>query len=137
MKYPSKYSNGKTVSAAQYITEIICEHLAVKERKDLHYRFWLNPEWTKFYKSQIFSANKLLKKYSDKAIIEALKTKTGQKIYSLRAPHLLAIIEQQQKIIESRPEPAPTNIQRNADAVGAKKQSNKNIIDKLRELDNG
>ena len=24
-KYPSKYSNGKSVSASQYITELICE----------------------------------------------------------------------------------------------------------------
>ena len=41
-KYPSKYSNNKTVSAAQYITEIICEKKAKREGKDLHYIFWLN-----------------------------------------------------------------------------------------------
>ena len=33
------------VSDAQYITEIICEHKAKRDRKDLHYRFWLNKEW--------------------------------------------------------------------------------------------
>ena len=29
-KYISKYSNNKEVTAAQYITEIICEHYAQK-----------------------------------------------------------------------------------------------------------
>ncbi len=138
MKYPSKYSNGKTVSAAQYITEIICEHLAKKEKKDLHYRFWVNPEWQKFYKSQIFSANKLLKKYSAKAIIEALKTTAGQKIYSLRAPHLLAIIDQQERLLAAKPAPAlNTDIERNLDNTGVQnKPKTKSLIDKLKELDN-
>ena len=40
--YPSRYSNGKTVSAAQYITELICEHKANIEKLDLHYKFWTN-----------------------------------------------------------------------------------------------
>ena len=48
--YISKYSNGKKVSDAQYITEIICEHKAKRDKKDLHYRFWLNKEWEKFFK---------------------------------------------------------------------------------------
>jgi hypothetical protein len=138
MKYPSKYSNGKTVSAAQYITEIICEHLAKKDKKDLHYRFWVSPEWQKFYKSQIFSANKLLKKYSPKAIIEALKTTTGQKIYSLRAPHLLAIIDQQERLLAAKPDPVlSVDIERNTDNIGSQnKLKTKSLIDKLKELDN-
>jgi len=45
-KYISKYSNGKQVSAAQYITELICENKARIEQKDLHYRFWNNKEWS-------------------------------------------------------------------------------------------
>jgi hypothetical protein len=36
-KYLSKYSNGKTVSAAQYITEIICENKAKRDKLDLHW----------------------------------------------------------------------------------------------------
>lgn len=140
MKYPSKYSNGKTVSAAQYITEIICEHLAKKEKRDLHYRFWVNQEWSKFYKSQIFTAHKLLKKYSEKAIIEALKTPVAQKIYSLRAPHLLAIIDQQEKILAAKAELEAESIQdinitRTTKNTGSTKKLSKNIIDKLKELE--
>lgn len=136
MKYLSKYSNGKMVSAAQYITEIICEHLATKEKRDLHYRFWLNKDWEKFYKSQIFSANKLLQKYEDKAIVAALKTPKGQKIYSLRAPHLTAMIEEQAKILSSQNTKLTQSINRSVDSSGKNTQQKLNILDKLKEIDN-
>ena len=53
MKFISRYSNNKEVSAAQYIVELICEKKAKLEKKDLHYRFWLTKEWEKYYKNQI------------------------------------------------------------------------------------
>ena len=71
MKYISKYSNGKEVTAAQYITEIICEKKAKIDKVDLHFRFWTTKKWDKFYRNQIGTANKLLEQYSDKAIIKA------------------------------------------------------------------
>jgi hypothetical protein len=135
-KYLSKYSNGKTVSASQYITEIICEHLAIKNKKDLHYRFWLNKEWEKFYKSQIFSANKLLNKHSDKAIIAALKTPEGQKIYSLRAPHLLDIIVRQETIIQAQTHEQTVPIERNTESKGSTNSKKTNIFDRLKDIDN-
>jgi len=70
--YISKYSNDKEVSAAQYITEIICEHQAIRNKKDLHFRFWVSDEWAVYFRNQISSAHKLLKKYSSKAIVLAL-----------------------------------------------------------------
>jgi methionine salvage enolase-phosphatase E1 len=138
-KYLSRYSNNKEVSAAQYITEIICEHLAKKDKKDLHYKFWTNPIWTKFYKSQIFSAHKLLKQYSAKAIIAALQTPKGVYIYSLRAPHLIQIIEEQQKIINIKKEQDNNNttkIIRHNNSFGKIPIKKTNILDKLKELDN-
>lgn len=136
MKYLSKYSNGKTVSAAQYITEMICEHLAAKDKKDLHYRFWLSKEWEKFYKSQIFTANKLLVKYSDKAIIKALQTPTGKKIFSLRAPHLIAIIEQEEKILASQVATQRIEVQRSNNNIGHNLPKKKKTLDKLKDIDN-
>lgn len=134
-KYLSKYFNGKYVTAAQFITEMICERLAKKDKRDLHYRFWLSDDWQKSYKNQIPTANKLLKKYSAKAIIDALCSPTGKKIYSLRAPHLTPIIEQielklkQQPVVEIKP------IQRNMLDVGSVSKKSKNLIDKLKELE--
>ena len=134
-KYISKYSNGKEVTAAQYITEIICEHWAKQNQQDLHYRFWTSAKWQKHYKSQIPAANKLVKKYNPKAIIRALNDPKAWKIYSLRAPHLPAMIEQHQKILESQKEELTKNFERKEEVKFAKKKTKQNIISKLRELD--
>jgi len=133
--YPSRYSNGKTVSAGQYITELICEHKANIEKLDLHYKFWVNKEWASYYRNQIASANKLLKKYHPKAIIKALNDSRSAKIYSLRAPHLVAIIEQYQKLVDQENTELDLNIDRKDKAVYRQPVSKKNIISKLRELE--
>jgi hypothetical protein len=135
--YPSRYSNGKTVSAAQYITELICEHKAKLSKMDLHYRFWVNKEWSKYYRDQIATANKLIKTYPAKAIIRALNDKKAEKIYSLRAPHLISIIEQYQKLVESENNEISTPIDRSPVNTFRKPLPAKNILSKLKELDDG
>jgi hypothetical protein len=137
MKYPSKYSNGKSVTPAQYISELICERIAKRTKKDLHYRFWLSKEWEKQYKGQITTAHKLLKQYDAKVIIAALNSTQGVKIYSLRAPHLVDIIEQTRDT--QKPDaPAPKIIERNfLDKGKIANKHTSNILDKLKEIDNG
>lgn len=133
--YPSKYSNGKSVSAAQYITELICEKKAKLDKKDLHYRFWVSPEWESFYRNQISSAHKLLKKYSDVAVVRALKNTRAEKIFSLRAPHLPPIIEHEQQLLDAENQTLSLKIDRK-DNVSFSKTSNKpNIISKLKDLE--
>ena len=137
-KYISKYSNGKEITAAQYITEIICEHWAKQNQKDLHYRFWSTSEqWQKHYKNQITSANKLLKKYSDKAIIKALNDSKAYKIYSLRDPFLLPIIEYYEKQLQENTESLTKEFVRKEQVkFSNKKSGKKNIISRLKDLDN-
>jgi len=137
MEYPSKYSNGKTVSAAQYIAELICERKAKKQKKDLHYRFWLSEEWEKEYKGQIAAAHKLLKKYDAASIVEALNSSQGVKIYSLRAPHLEGIISKVSESRAKRPKPKQKTIERNLFDKGKVEIKKTNILDKLKEIDNG
>lgn len=136
MKYPSKYSNGKDVSAAQYIAEMICERLAKKNKKDLHYRFWLSKEWEKEYKGQIAAANKLLKTYTFTEIVHALNSVYGLKIYSLRAPHLIDIIEKTKSSVPKTFVHQNKNIERNFLDRGRENNTKHSIIDKLKELDN-
>lgn len=136
-KYISKYSNGKEVSAAQYITEMICETKAKMDKKDLHYRFWTNKEWSKFYRDQIATANKLVKKYGHKAIINALKNKKASRTYSLRSPFLLKIIKSEYEILKSQPEPKPRTYNRDVDTTKIRKTRQKrNILSRLEEIDN-
>lgn len=134
-KYISKYSNGKHVSAAQYITELICENKAKKDKLDLHYRFWTTKSWSTFYRNQIASANKLVKKYDPKAIIAALKHKDAEKIYSLRAPHLPAIIEKMQNQLESQNTILTQKFDRKDKLMIRPKQTTNNIISRLEELE--
>jgi hypothetical protein len=135
-KYPSKYSNGKDVSAAQYITEMICEKKAKREGKDLHYRFWINKEWSAFYRNQIASANKLVKQYKEIAIIKALNNVKAEKIYSLRAPHLIAIIEQEERVLASKNNDLSLNLERKQKISYNKSRiHNNNIISKLKDLE--
>lgn len=138
MKFPSKYSNGKEVTAAQYLAELICERVAKKNQKDLHYRFWLHPEWEKEYKGQVAAANKLLSQFDIKHIIGGLNSYRGQKIYSLRAPHLIDMIKQYMKT-----NPMPTKnhntpqIERDIKTYGRNTTKNNSILDKLRNIDDG
>lgn len=136
IKYLSKYSNGKEVSAAQYITEIICEHYAKKEKLDLHYRFWTRKEWATYYRNQIGTANKLLKKYSAKAIIKALNDPRSYRIYSLRAPHLVSIIEQAEEEIKHQNTELTKQYNRKQNSTFAKNSTKKNILSKLKDMDN-
>lgn len=131
----SKYSNGVQVSDAQYITEIICENYAKKNKKDLHYRFWLEKSWSKFYKSQIASANKLLKKYRADDIISALLSDAGRKIFSLRAPHLNDIIEKSAKENSAKNKEIKQKIDRTTLSRGKQNKTQKSIIDKLKDLE--
>lgn len=138
--YPSKYSNGKSVSAAQYITELICENKARIEKTDLHFRFWQTPKWSKFFRNQIASAHKLLKEYDMVPIVRALKSASGSKIYSLRAPHLIQIIElETTKYANAKTQ--SVNIDRidnpKIQNIKYTPQSKPNILSLLEDIDNG
>lgn len=137
-KYISKYSNNKEVSAAQYITELICENKARKDKLDLHYRFWVNKEWSLFYRNQIATANKLVKQYDDVAIVRAIKNEKASKIYSLRAPHLIPIIETEQQKLLSENKDLTLDLNRPEDVKFNRitTTKTKNIFSKLKDIDN-
>lgn len=137
-KYISKYSNGKLVSPAQYITELICENKARVDKKDLHYRFWVNKDWASFYRNQIASANKLVKQYDPKAIINAIKNQQAQRTYSLRSPVLTKLIQQEQKKIDAQPDNQEVaTYNRKVDASKRRKsRKSTNILSRLEEIDN-
>lgn len=85
-KYPSRYSPNGFVTAAQWVVEFVCEKKAKREKKDLPIQFWKIPEWQTFYRSQVNTANSLIKKHGEKAVIAALRNPKTAWMYSLRAP---------------------------------------------------
>lgn len=135
IKYPSRYSNNKLVSAAQYITELICEKKAKYDKKDLGFKFWLNKEWSKFYRNQIATANKLVKKYPEQAIIKALNNSKSNNIFSLRAPHLVSIIEYEKKLLESQNKQISKDFDRSDKKTFIKQNKTNSVISKLKEIE--
>ena len=136
MKYLSKYSNDKLVMPAQYIVEISCEHKAKRDKKDLHFRFWTNPEWSQYYKNQIATANQMIEKYPEQAIIRAINNKKAENIFSLRAPHLIPIIETEMVLMEQENKVLSVEFDRSENkSFLVSSKDPKSILSKLKELE--
>lgn len=109
-RYPSRFAVNKFVTAAQYVTEYICEKKAKKDKKDLPQNFWDLPEWNKFFRHQIVLANRLLKKYSVLSIINSLKRKESWWMTSLGATGLEALIQQEYNVLLEQERSLKTDI---------------------------
>lgn len=96
--YPSKYSPGGYVTAAQFIIENICEKKANTLNKTLPIQFWKLPDWANFFKSQLRKCHSLIKQYGEIPIIRALEDSKSKTTYSLHAPWLVPIIEKHSKL---------------------------------------
>lgn len=131
-RYPSRYSLGKFVTAAQYITEFVCETKARNEGKDLPERFWELPDWKKYYGFQVVICNRLLKKYSAKAILAALKQPKAKRIYSLQAPFLIPLIQAEQiKLDREQAMPVVVRNEPTLAATGTIRPRQKTVLDGL------
>ena len=135
-KFPSRYSSGSFVTAAQYIAELMCEKQARRKKLDLPQKFWQIDYWKKPYKIQLIAAQGLLKIYDVKAILNALKAKDGSNIYSLHAPHLDDIIKREQASLDRKPAAPEKEITRKSTTERPRDHVvKKTALGKLRDLD--
>jgi hypothetical protein len=95
-------STGEHVAEHQYLAELMVKRHADKKGHVLTYKYWNNKDdfWAKEYRSQVGEAAKLLKRYSIRAIINALNVVKWP--YSLRTHALLDEIKRQQVIIDKK-----------------------------------
>lgn len=131
----SKYSPKKYITVNQYILEIVCEAYAKKQGKDLPLQFWKLDEWKKEYLSQTRAVSRLLKKYSAKAILQAIR---GRNIWSLRPKWVENIIAQEEKKIQAAEKVAQLNATPKEERVEiqAVERPRRSKLDSLMELDN-
>ena len=136
-RYKSKYSPGKFVTADQYITELVCEKKAVKEKTTLPIKFWQLKDWKNFYRYQISVANKLIAKHKEEFIIKALKDSRSNRIYSLKNPYILILIKQFEKYEKSTQnnleEETVCDKEINDIKFRKNKSNKKNLLDELDE----
>jgi hypothetical protein len=80
-------STGNLCSVAQYVAEIVCLRKAEKDNKgSLEYRFWSKSK-NKQYKVEVRAAWKLIKKYSEDALLKYINSPSGRNVYSLGFLH--------------------------------------------------
>lgn len=99
--WQSRFAGG-FISNAQYLAECMCDRMARKDGRELPCKFWNLDLWKRKFLLQVRAANSLLKVYDCSAIIKALKTNEGKRIYSLGAQWLVPIVKTEQEKIRLR-----------------------------------
>tara|TARA_R110002020_G_scaffold359410_2_gene572067 strand:+ start:784 stop:1197 length:414 start_codon:yes stop_codon:yes gene_type:complete len=122
-------------NAAQYIAEFVCLRKAEKENVGRPaYALWNTKSWKRYYQYQVGYAYKLLKEFSDQAILRALKSSTGSWMYSLNMKKLKPLIKNEQKKIDEAPKPKQVEYTKDTKSQPQKRFSKNKDIN-LRDLD--
>ena len=136
-KYKSP-STGDYCTASQYIAELMCQRMAENSNEgSLAYKFWNTEKWKNTFTQQVVLANRLLKSHDESAVIRALRSKRGSKIYSLRFPALEDLIRVEQATLEKEElsEQKTIDIASHNPKSVPKPFGKKSKINKLRDLD--
>jgi hypothetical protein len=100
--FESRFGGG-WLSPGQYLAENMCARFATCQKTTLGVKFWRDKAWASRFRQQVDHANKLLKQFDIKAIIRALRTFHGQRVYSLGNPHLVPLIKAEQAKLVATP----------------------------------
>ncbi len=100
----SKYkhqSTGDYCTCASYLAELMCLRLAEhKNEGKLGYKFWNKKPWDWTFKQQLFTANTLVKKYGESAVVKAVNSPYLSKVFSLKNKRVVPEINRQLKLIK-------------------------------------
>jgi hypothetical protein len=136
--YESAHGAVGKITAYQKIAEIMVERQAAANGRQLPTRFWNVKPWDRAFRLQVNLAQGLLKLYSAGAIIRALQSEEGRRIYSLSAEWLDPLIQREEakeKLAEQRMRAAPATEARDAgEAPRAPAPSGKSIRERLKGL---
>ena len=135
-KYKSP-STGEYCTAAQYISELMCQRMAENNNEgSLAYKFWNTKKWKRTYINQVTKANKLVEKYDERAIVKFLNSDRGKRIYSLRFPNLEDMIAEEERKLETLDESSNTADYKDSSRSQPRKPFGKQSdMSRLRNLD--
>ncbi len=138
-RYQSRFGADKEISASQFIAEMVCEKMAIKEGHPLPKKFWNNNDkWHKLFINQVFAASSLLRIYPAHIVISCLRKQKF--IYSLRQKNFMEklmdenklYLENLKKIMDAPKVEVSDKIEKPRELFEDKKPS---IMDKLRNLE--
>jgi len=138
----SKYkheSTGDHCTCAAYVAEIMCRRNAEsKNQGSLPYKFWNRKPWDWTFKKQLYAANNLIKCFSEEAIVKAINSDEFRGIFSLNHPKVIGIIKKYQLLLDEEKAKPKQEVEVKKDAqVRKKSYGGKNILNKLRKIENG
>jgi hypothetical protein len=133
-KYKHK-STGDHCTCASYLAEMMCLRLAEhKNEGNLTYKFWNKKPWDWTFKQQLFTANSLIKKYGEVAVVRAVNSPALSKVFSLKNKRVVPEINRQLKLLEQRPE-QKQELDIKQDPVARKKSfGKKSKLSKIRNI---
>ena len=137
----SKYkheSTGEYCTCAAYVAEIMCmRHAQNKNQGSLPYKFWSKKPWDWTFRRQVNAAYKILKQYSEEALVKAIASKEFKIIFSLNHPNALGIIKKYQLLLDGQSESKQKiSVKENAKHQ-KKKYGRKSILNQIRNFENG
>lgn len=138
----SKYkheSTGDHCTCAAYIAEIMCKRNAEnKNQGSLPYKFWNRKPWNWTFRRQLYTANNLIKDFSEEAVVKAVNSDEFRGIFSLNHPKVIGIIRKYKLLLDEEKSKPKQEIEVKKDAkVRKNSYRGKNILSKLRNIENG
>src|SRR5687768_14677129 len=98
--FRSSYGGG-WITAQQLLAEVICARIARRDNVELVEGFWKSPRWSRECRLQLVLAASLLKEFSVAAVLAALKTTRGKRLYSLGLKSVLVpLIQAEQERLD-------------------------------------
>jgi len=138
MGYKSKYCHeGKEVSAAQYLAELMCERVARQKNVELPDRFWQADKWNTIFRRHITQCLRLLKLFSEESVVKAFHDDRTKDFISFGNPLFKSIIRQYEKEREAKlKQPLEkTVIETEGGSIQRKPFGKKSIITTLKEIE--
>jgi hypothetical protein len=137
----SKYkhtSTGDYCTCAAYLAEMMCLRLAEhKNEGNLTHKFWNKKPWDWTFKQQLFTANSLIKKYGELAVVKAVNSPFLSKVFSLKNKRVVPEIKRQLKIIEEQANKKQELDVKEKPTARKKSYGKKTGLNKLRGLKDG
>ena len=135
----SKYkhqSTGDYCTCASYLAELMCVRLAEhKNEGKLGYKFWNKKPWDWTFKQQLFTANTLIKKYGESAVVKAVNSPYLSKVFSLKNKRVVPEINRQLKLIQEQKNKKQELEVKEKPTVRKSAYGKKSKLNKLRGLD--